>query len=313
VTQGGFHSVAGVREGGALARAARHRCRASISLAGVLCLASAPAFADVTKNQCIEANTRGQELRRDGKLSAAREQLRLCANPACPALVRDDCARRLDELDKIQPTIVFVTKDAAGNDVAGVAVAVDGRPLAARLDGSELLVDPGEHVFTFTAPGQPPISRTLLLAAGEKDRRQEVVVGGGAATPAPAAHPSQVQPAHLVVTAADAATIAIDGQVVTTGRLDASEALGPHELLVTGPGMRPYKAEIDLREGETRTVEVSLEAEHRTMLWPWIAGGAAVVAGAIVGGYFLFKSSPDHPAALSGDLATVHFSAFAGR
>ena len=24
-------------------------------------------------------------------------------------------------------------------------------------------------------------------------------------------------------------------------------------------------------------------------LWPWIVGGAAVVAGAVVGGYFLFK------------------------
>ncbi|MGO9835014.1 MAG: hypothetical protein ACLP1X_12435 [Polyangiaceae bacterium] len=274
----------------------------------LLSLAPGSAFADVTKDQCIEANARGQELRQDGKLSAAREQLRLCGNPACPAMVRDDCTRRLDELDKVQPTIVFVAKDAAGRDVAGVAVAIDGKPLAARLDGAELRVDPGEHVFMFTAPGQPPVSRTLVLAAGEKDRREEVVVGGVAPIPAP--HPPQAQPAHLVVTASDAATIAIDGQVVATGRLDASEAPGPHELLVTGSGMRPYKAEIDLRDGETRTLEVSLEAEHHTMLWPWIAGGAAVVAGAIVGGYFLFKSSPGAPANPPDQLGSATVAAF---
>lgn len=266
---------------------------ASLAVTGVL-FTSTPALADVTKAQCIEANAMGQDLRRDGKLSAAREQLRLCASTACPALVRDDCARRLDEIDRVQPTIVFVAKDSSGKDVAGVAVAVDGKPLVARLDGVELSVDPGEHVFTFTAPGQSPIGVTLVLAAGEKDRRQEVVVGGPVPTPAP--HPSQVQPAHLVVAAAGAATISIDGQVVATSRLDASEAPGPHELLVTKAGMLPYKAEIDLRDGETRTLEVSLEAEHHAMLWPWIAGGAAVAAGAIVGGYFLFKSSPAAPA-----------------
>jgi hypothetical protein len=34
-------------------------------------VASGPARADVTKAQCIDANTKGQELRRDGKLTAA--------------------------------------------------------------------------------------------------------------------------------------------------------------------------------------------------------------------------------------------------
>jgi hypothetical protein len=271
-------------------------------------LAPRPVLADVTKDQCIEANVRGQDLRKNGKLSAAHEQLQLCSNASCPALVRDDCARRLDEVDKVQPTIVFVAKDASGNDVAAVAVAIDGRPLTARLDGSELPVDPGEHVFTFTISGQPPVSRTLVLAAGQKDRREEVILGGGAPSPIP--RPSGGQRAHLVVTGADAATISIDGHVVATGRLDTSLAPGPHELLVTGAGMRPYRAEIDLRDGETRTLEVSLEAEHRTAVWPWIAGGVVVVAGAVVGGYFLFKSSPAAPAAPPDPLGSLQLASF---
>jgi hypothetical protein len=58
----------------------------------------------------------------------------------CPILVRSDCTRRLDELDKVQPTIILVAKDAAGGDVAGVMVAIDGKP-GVRLEGAELPVD----------------------------------------------------------------------------------------------------------------------------------------------------------------------------
>lgn len=40
----------------------------------------------------------------------------------------------------MQPTIIFVAKDAAGGDVAGVMVAIDGKP-GVRLEGAELPVD----------------------------------------------------------------------------------------------------------------------------------------------------------------------------
>jgi hypothetical protein len=277
--------------------------RLVVSAVAVLSLLPARAFADMTKDQCVDANAQAQALRKDGKLSAARDQLRACAAASCPAMVRDDCTRRLDELDKVQPTIVFMAKDAAGQDVRGVVVAVDGATLTHKIDGSELPVDPGEHVFTFTAPGQPPVTKTFVLGVGEKDRREQVLIGGG-----PPASPTQ--PAHLVVSAVDGAVIAVDGKVVATGRFDASEAPGPHELRVTAPGMDPYKTEIDLREGETRTLEVSLEAEHHAAVWPWIAGGGALAVGAIVGGYFLFKSSPEAAQPPSGSLGAVRFTSW---
>jgi hypothetical protein len=81
-----------------------------------------------TKVQCVDANAKGQDLRRDGELSGARAQFRACAVSACPALVRDDCNRRLDEVERAQPTIVFDTKDAAGRDLSAVKVLVDGAP-----------------------------------------------------------------------------------------------------------------------------------------------------------------------------------------
>jgi hypothetical protein len=139
-----------------------------------VCASSRGARADeaapLSRDACIDANTKAQELRRDGKLFEARTALNTCANRACPGMVRDDCTRRLDELERTQPTIVFSVKDAAGTDVSAVRVSVDGRKLADRLDGKALAVDPGTHRFSFEWAGQPPVTRQLLVREGEKGR-----------------------------------------------------------------------------------------------------------------------------------------------
>jgi hypothetical protein len=166
---------------------ARCTCLAA-PLALVVSLASTPARADITKDQCVDANSRGQELRRTGKLSAAREQFRACAVEACPDMVRTDCTKRLDELTQAQPTIAFVVKDASGADVIAVKVTVDGRPLADGLTGTALPVDPGQHVFAFQAAGQATATRTLVITEGEKGRRE--VVALIAAPPGPAQAPA---------------------------------------------------------------------------------------------------------------------------
>ncbi|MCL2448559.1 MAG: hypothetical protein FWD17_06410, partial [Polyangiaceae bacterium] len=92
---------------------------------------------------CIDANAKAQELRHDGKLAAVRAELNRCVDRACPSMVRDDCARRLDELDHAQPTVVFSVKDGDGADMSAVSVTIDGQKVADRLDGSALPVDPG--------------------------------------------------------------------------------------------------------------------------------------------------------------------------
>jgi hypothetical protein len=164
---------------------------AGVAVASALLMASSPAWADPTKTQCIEANTRAQDLRRELKLAEAREQLVSCATTACPAMVRDDCTRRLDELDQAQPTIVFDAKDASGGDLTAVKVTVDGRVLAEALDGAALRVDPGAHTFTFEVAGQPPVTGQYLLHEGEKGRRERVVLYSvNAPRPAPVPEPA---------------------------------------------------------------------------------------------------------------------------
>ncbi len=146
-------------------------------LACAFALVSPGAYA-LTKDQCVDANTRAQSLRREGKLGAAREQLTLCMDATCPGIVRDDCTQRLDELERVQPTIVFDAKSAVGDDVVVVHVAVDGARLTDVLDGRSLGVDPGPHVFTFDVPGQPTTTYRFVLKEGEKDRRERIVLAG---------------------------------------------------------------------------------------------------------------------------------------
>ncbi|MGH7436544.1 MAG: hypothetical protein ACRENE_12795 [Polyangiaceae bacterium] len=159
------------------------RIAARVAAAACLLGIASPAVAaDVTK--CVEGNARAQDLRRDGKLAAARAELMKCGDPACPQMVRDDCAARLDEVEKAQPTVVFEARDGDGHDLAAVTVTVDGQPLADRLAGRALRVDPGEHTFVFTAGDRPPVTRQLILREGEKERHEGIVIGTPSA-PAP--------------------------------------------------------------------------------------------------------------------------------
>jgi hypothetical protein len=167
---------------------------------------AAPA-AEVTKDQCVDANTKAQSLRRERKFRAAREQLSLCVDVHCPAMVRDDCAQRLDELERVQPTIVFDAKDGSGRDLSEVRVTIDGKPLADKLDGAALAVDPGAHSFTFEVVGQPVVTRNLVLKEGEKLRRERIPMpgtrspAGSMSAPAGAAPSGDTLPGYSVVNA----------------------------------------------------------------------------------------------------------------
>lgn len=157
-------------------RTKRSRLLMIAPIAAFSALASASARAEVTKDQCVDANGEGQQQRRVSKLAAARQQFRTCASPACPAIVRDDCTKRLDEVERAQPTVVFDVKDGRGHDLTGVRVSVDGAALTEHLDGRPLQVDPGEHVFTFETGGRPPLTQTLVIREGERDIHERVVV-----------------------------------------------------------------------------------------------------------------------------------------
>jgi hypothetical protein len=151
----------------------------ALSAVVAMSLFAPEASADVTKAQCAEADTQAQQLRRDEKLGASRTQLKVCVDPACPALIRDDCAQRLDELDRVQPTLVFEAKDGRGRDLSAVKVSMDGQVLVESVSGSAIPVEPGEHTFLFEAAGEKSITRKLVLREGDKARHEPIVFGSG--------------------------------------------------------------------------------------------------------------------------------------
>jgi hypothetical protein len=173
----------------------RHRQCISVSLVAVaIGLATSPAVADPTKAQCATGNASGQDLRRDGKLAEARDQLRTCSDPKCPGAVRVDCAKRLDELETAQPTIVFDAKDGAGADLTVVKVSVDNRLVVEKLDGSAIQIDPGEHTFTFEVAGQAPVTQRIVVKEGEKGRHEKIVIGPPPPPPPPSPPPPPPPP-----------------------------------------------------------------------------------------------------------------------
>ncbi len=138
--------------------------------------------ADPTTGECLSANEASLNARSQHKLRDARANLLKCAAPSCPADVRDECTRGVNEINAALPTIVFEAKDASGADLVAVKVTMDGELLSDHLDGTALVVDPGAHTFSFEAPGQPKVQKQLVVQEGEKDRHERVVLGTAAAT-----------------------------------------------------------------------------------------------------------------------------------
>jgi hypothetical protein len=172
----------------------------TVSLAAVVAslVLTAPTVshaADPTTLDCLGANDSSISLRNEHKLRAAREKILVCAAASCPADVRNECMRRVAEVNAAIPTIVFEAKDATGRDLSAVKVSMDGQPLAEKLAGTSLSIDPGEHSFTFEAAGQEKVQKQFVINEGEKGRRERITFGATeTATKTPAAPPQTTAP-----------------------------------------------------------------------------------------------------------------------
>jgi len=195
---------------------------ASCAVIIALSLQASSAAAAPTKDQCVDADTRAQDLRRDGKLLSTREALKVCVQQSCPRVVREDCTERLDELARVVPSIIFAAKDGAGHDLSAVAVTIDGKPFADHLDGSALELDPGEHSFNFTSGMLPPVILTLVIREAERARHEAIVIGP------PPAKPTlpERKPAQPVQTPNDASSSSEQGSPGSAQRAVAWTALG---------------------------------------------------------------------------------------
>jgi hypothetical protein len=178
--------------------------------------------ANPTMSECLSANENAIKLRGDHKLRQARDQALVCAASSCPGEVRETCQARVRDLSAAIPTIVFLAKDGAGQDLVDIRVSMDGEAIGDRLDGTGIPVDPGQHKFTFEVAGQRPVERLLVISEGQKDRREAIRLGAPAASTAPSPN------AILAPTTPNG-----------TGTSPASSAVAPTEPVAGGsPGGR---------------------------------------------------------------------------
>jgi hypothetical protein len=139
-------------------------------------MVSTASYAD-DKAACLDAASKGQSLRDAHKLIEARDQFRLCARQQCPSIVQQDCGEWLAEVDKGVPTIVVTATDGVGADLVDVRVNVDGQPLATRLDGQAIAINPGGHLLHFELSDGTQVDRQVLVKEGEKNQGIAVVLG----------------------------------------------------------------------------------------------------------------------------------------
>ena len=251
--------------------------------AAAITLFTVQASADPTKAQCVTANASGQDLRRDGKLREAREQLHVCSDPKCPGVVRTDCTKRLDELEAAQPTIVFDATEGSGADITAVRVSVDNRVLVERLDGSALQLDPGEHVFTFEVTGQAPVSQRLVLKEGEKGRREKIVIGSPPPPPPPPPPPSEAASLPAETGMGSLKVLGLVGGGVGVAGIAVGSVFG----LLTASAISKQKTDCGSATNCTNYAQAA--SDHSTWTTDstistvaFIAGGALLAGGAVL-------------------------------
>lgn len=257
-------------------------------------VASSPATARADQTDaCIEASVRGQQLRDQGKLLAAREQLLACGVQSCPRLLQKECAEWLAEVEARTPSIVIGAVDAEGRDTADAKVTLDGAPLLARLDGQAQPIDPGAHRLSFEHAGSATMEQQVILREGER-RRVVTVRFPPLAPTAPRARP--VAPVAAVGPARAVAVVALGGLAVASGVTFAVLGFGArgdagHLRTTCAPACDP--ADVDAVRGKQIGANVAfgaavLAAGAATVLvftWPApLASRARVAVRPIVGG-----------------------------
>jgi hypothetical protein len=283
---------------------------------------------------CTTLAEDGQRLRAAGKLIEAREKLMACSATECPQVVRADCAQWASEVLAATPTIVVDVKDGTGTDIADAKVFVDGRPVADRIDGRPISVDPGSRTVRVDRPDGLTGTQKIVAKENAKAREVKFVFGGraddGAAPPpaSPTSNAADVQtggwgPMHYAAVAMiGVGTIAIGYSVISfllyrseesdlRGKFADAEAAArgcPSNAPATEPNSTCGKS-VATRE-ELRSEYNDNEAEgkkEQPIVITAAVGGVLLVAGGIAL-FALAPSTKSPPPVRGGPVITPQFA-----
>jgi hypothetical protein len=193
---------------------------------------------------------------------------------------------RVDAYELIHTLAAFSAPLVVTSDPPGVDVTLDDAPAGTTPLAGPISIDQGSR-------------RIIGKKAGYEDSIKTLVVNGGVPASVAFTMIKIVHEGRLRVRAEVEDSILVDANVVGVGNWDGELASGGHTLRVTANHKRPYQSEVIIQDGQTRSVEISLEDEPHSggiPAWLWITGGVLVVGGGAVAGYFVFKPT-DTPGA----------------
>jgi hypothetical protein len=182
----------------------------------------------------------------------------------------------------------------AENVLKTIAPFVSTVTVTTRPDETEVVVD-GESV------GKTPLTTPLYVELGKhevivrKDGFRQVsrpiVATGGDSLVVSVQLEAQPHEGLLEVRADASDMIALDGENLGIGSVSKTVASGHHTLRVTSRGREPRQMEIVIDDDKSKSVDMRAPpSKTSTTTWLLVGGGAAILtAGAVIGGYFLFR------------------------
>jgi hypothetical protein len=124
------------------------------------------------KLACVDAFDKAKEAANVDHLRAANEWFALCAEATCAGSLRKRCTAVHTKIAAMLPSVVPVVNDPTGATGGAAEVRMDGEMLTTNLDGSAIVVDHGEHQFTFSKDGEIFATRKVSI---QKSQRGQVV------------------------------------------------------------------------------------------------------------------------------------------
>jgi len=207
---------------------------------------------------------------------------------AGPMLSADDKKEADELLANLKPLVSPVRVTVSEPDAD---VYIDDQKIGTSPINESFLVDLGARKLT-------------VRKAGFKDKTETVNASGAGEIAINVQLEKDVHEGLVIVRAGKGDTISIDGKVVGSDRWEGKLPSGGHSVRVTNEGKRAFTSEVLVNDAQTRTLEVTLEAEKSggVPAWVWVTGGVVVAAGAGVGGYFLFKGDTTQAQPVSGTI-----------
>lgn len=193
-------------------------------------------------------------------------------------LITDDAER--DARAFLEAAIPLTARLVVTGEPPGSSAYLDGEPLGVLPLDMETRVDFGRH-------------RLVVRKARFVDDVQTFTVTSSADIEVAAKLRAVVHEGRLVVRAGKGDAITLDGRFRALGSFDGALPSGKHRLRVAAAGTRPFETSVLIEDDRTRALDVTLAPAPVAFglpAWAWIAGGAAVLAGAGAATYFVTRS-----------------------